>query len=102
MEPQNPTPAAIENLKELIAELDRFKKEGRMTEYPPMAYLLANNAKVLIQQLAACEKENTKMRDAFIRLDELTQSFSSPNQCFILWGQIAEVVRTARKSLPTL
>jgi len=23
----NPTPAAIENLKELIAELDRFKKE---------------------------------------------------------------------------
>ena len=55
-------------------------------------------AEIAKEQSTAWMAENEKMREAFTRLHELTQSFSSPDQCMVLWGQIGEVVHIARSS----
>ena len=75
MEPQNPTPAAIENLKELIAELDRIKDERRVTEHSRMAYLLANNAKVLIQHLEENEREVKGRPSEILAIHRIIQKY---------------------------
>jgi len=103
--PKAPREEATENMKAKMNFIqkewnDPFADDEIIGDHQTIVELY-RYARELEAKLEASEKENTKMRDAFTRLDELTQGFDSPNQCLILWGQIAEVVRTVRKSLPT-
>ena len=101
-------PLTIENIKSFLSDSIHQAEQRMMKENKALTVKLAaleREAKfgnITYKEAVRLQEENAKMREALTRLDELTQGFDSPNQCLILWGQIAEVVRTVLKSRPTL